>query len=148
MDTTTFVYTTYIAAAPEKVWKALTDPEFTKQFWFGREVKSDFKPGSPVTFTMPNGKVNISGKIIKCDPPSFMEWTFQDVSTASLEGEEATLVTYELEPTTTGEKAVWGTKLTITHVAKTEKLFGAISNGWTLIMAGLKTLLETGKPMM
>jgi uncharacterized protein YndB with AHSA1/START domain len=42
----TFVYVTYIAASPEKVWKALLDGEFTRQYW-GHENVSDWKPGSP-----------------------------------------------------------------------------------------------------
>ncbi len=151
MEQNTFVYTTYIAVAPEKVWEALTNGEFTKQYWYGREVKSDWKVGSEAIYTMPNGNVNIESKILKIDPPKYMEFTFQDVSTASLKGESPTIVTYELEEISsnmkTGAKANVGTKLTVTHYAKTENLFAAISGGWTMILSGLKTLLETGKPM-
>ena len=141
MEQNTFVYTTYIGVQPEKVWEALTNGEFTKQFWFGREVKSDWKQGSQVTYTMPDGKINIESKILKIDPPKFMEFTFRDVSTAALTDAPETIVTYQLEP------AKSGTKFTVTHQAKTESLFKAISGGWTMIMSGLKTLLETGKPL-
>ncbi|MBS1903565.1 MAG: SRPBCC family protein [Bacteroidetes bacterium] len=141
MEQNTFVYTTYIAVAPERVWEALTNGEFTKQFWFGREVKSDWKVGSEIVYSMPDGKANIVSKILKIDPPKYMEYTFLDVSTAALAGVPETIVTYELE------QKNGGTKLTVTHYAEVESLFNAVSNGWTMILSGLKTLLETGKPL-
>jgi uncharacterized protein YndB with AHSA1/START domain len=36
-----FVYTLFIESSPDKVWEALTNPEFTKQYWGGNEVSSD-----------------------------------------------------------------------------------------------------------
>ena len=46
MSNSKFVYALYIAATPEKVWKALLDGELTRQYW-GHENVSDWKPGSP-----------------------------------------------------------------------------------------------------
>ena len=46
MTTTEFVYVTYIAATPEKVWKALTDADISRKYW-GNSNVSDWKPGSP-----------------------------------------------------------------------------------------------------
>src|SRR5206468_2751774 len=40
-----FVYTTYITSTPQKVWDAITTPEFTRQYWGSANV-SDWKPGS------------------------------------------------------------------------------------------------------
>ena len=28
-----FIYVTYIKTTPEKLWDALTNPEFTRQYW-------------------------------------------------------------------------------------------------------------------
>ena len=42
-----FVYVTYIETTPEKLWEALTDSDFTERYWFGTEVRSDWKVGSP-----------------------------------------------------------------------------------------------------
>ena len=39
-----------IDAPPEKVWRALTDPEVIKKYMFGSEVKTDWNPGSPITW--------------------------------------------------------------------------------------------------
>lgn len=47
MSKPTFVYVTYIGSRPEKVWQALTDGEFTKQYWGNRRNASDWKVGSP-----------------------------------------------------------------------------------------------------
>jgi Activator of Hsp90 ATPase homolog 1-like protein len=38
-------YVTYIAAAPEKVWAALTSPDFTRQYFFGRAIEIDLRAG-------------------------------------------------------------------------------------------------------
>jgi uncharacterized protein YndB with AHSA1/START domain len=45
-----FVYVTYIATSPEALWRALTDGTFTRQYWFGTRVESDWRPGARVTF--------------------------------------------------------------------------------------------------
>ena len=39
-----------IDASPEEVWRALTDPEVIKKYMFGSEVKTDWQPGSPITW--------------------------------------------------------------------------------------------------
>src|SRR6266481_3302997 len=41
-----FVYVTYIRTTPEKLWKALTQPEFTRQFWCNTTQQSEWKPGA------------------------------------------------------------------------------------------------------
>ena len=41
-----FVYVTYIRTTPEKLWRALTEPEFQRQFWYGITQESDWKPGA------------------------------------------------------------------------------------------------------
>ncbi len=44
---TEFVYVTYISSTPQKVWDALTTPEFTSQYW-GKNIVSNWNP-------VPNG---------------------------------------------------------------------------------------------
>ena len=46
-DKPTFVYVTYIAAPPEKVWQALTEPDLTEKYWFGFRVRANGKAGIP-----------------------------------------------------------------------------------------------------
>src|SRR3954463_5479790 len=43
-----FVYTTYIKTTPERLWQALTDPAFTRRYWFGVSFETDWRPDSPM----------------------------------------------------------------------------------------------------
>ena len=45
MDKPRFIYVTYIATTPEKLWNALIDPETTTKYWTHVNV-SDWQPGS------------------------------------------------------------------------------------------------------
>ena len=65
----TFVYVTYIRTTPEKLWEALTDPKFTKQYWFGCIQKTDWKVGSPWQLQYDDGKVTDTGEVLEVDPP-------------------------------------------------------------------------------
>ena len=65
-----FVYVTYIKTTPEKLWEALTSREFTKLYWFGAHLESDWKPGSPWKIVFPDGRVADSGEIVECDRPN------------------------------------------------------------------------------
>ena len=47
MPRSTFVYVTYIQTTPEKLWSALTNAEFAKQYWFGCHCESEWTAGSP-----------------------------------------------------------------------------------------------------
>jgi uncharacterized protein YndB with AHSA1/START domain len=64
-----FVYVTYIATTPEKLWQALTDGAFTRQYWFGTSVKSDWSRGSRVIFRS-GGDVHDTGEVLDCVPIS------------------------------------------------------------------------------
>ena len=57
MDKPQFAYVTYINATPEKVWQALTTPEFTERYWSGRRVESDWRVGSPIRFMTHDGRL-------------------------------------------------------------------------------------------
>jgi uncharacterized protein YndB with AHSA1/START domain len=69
-----FVYVTYIETTPEKLWQALTSSEFTRQYWFGAEVRSDWKVGSPFALTL-DGAITDSGAILEADPPRRLSYS-------------------------------------------------------------------------
>jgi uncharacterized protein YndB with AHSA1/START domain len=50
-----FVYVSYIATTPEELWQALTDGEFTRRYWGGRRIQSDWNVGSPVKHLREDG---------------------------------------------------------------------------------------------
>ncbi|HTO22323.1 MAG TPA: SRPBCC domain-containing protein [Spirochaetia bacterium] len=126
-----------IASTPEKVWKALTSAEFTRKYWFGRNVESDWNVGSEVTITTPEGMVEVRGKVLEMEVNKRLSYTW-----GSGTGTEGTVVVFEI--TAMGPLV----KLLITHDIDLSSA-GAqqAANGWTFILCGLKTLLETGNPM-
>ena len=53
MARSTFVYVSYIRTTPEKLWSALTDGEFMKQYWFGMHCESTVDGGISVEAGVP-----------------------------------------------------------------------------------------------
>ena len=133
-----FVYTTYIETTAEKLWQALTDGDFTERYWFGHRVTSDWKPGSSYKFAM-QGTPNIEGKVLVSDPPRQLSYSWDSCSPEA-QRERTSRVTFDLEPR---GKIV---KLTVTHDELDERgvTLRNISGGWPMVLASLKSLLETG----
>ena len=69
MNKSTFVYVTFIRTTPEKLWSALTTPEFMKKYWYQMRCESDFKAGSTWKLIFEDGSVADSGEILESDPP-------------------------------------------------------------------------------
>ena len=144
MNNDKYVYATLIAATREDVWKGLTMAEFTRQYWHSTRVRSDWTVGSSIEFLVDgdNGdEVGCEGKILKCDYPSELSYSWQFPRNPDTRDEVPSRVTFFLEPV--GEH----TKLTVVHdrFADGSKMLGLVSDGWIHVIAGLKTLLETGK---
>jgi len=140
MGKSTFVYVTYIRTTPEKLWQALTDPEFMKQYWFGMHCESGWTTGSAWKLVSGEGKVFDSGEILEADPPRRLVIRWQHQSRPELKAEGDSTCTMELEPI---DSAV---RLSIVHAIGCEpsKLIEAVSGGWPKILSNLKSLLETG----
>jgi len=143
MSDSRFVYVTYIRTTPEKLWKALIDPEFTRKYWVETWQDSDWKPGSPWKIMMVDGRVADSGEIVEFDPPKKLALTWRNEFKPELRVEGYSRLTYELEPV--GESV----KLTLIHEMDKpdSKLIGAVSTGWPHILSSLKSLLETGESL-
>ena len=135
-----FVYVTYIRTTIDKLWEALTKPEFTRQYWFGIEQRSDWTKGASWQLVAQDGRVFDSGEIVEIEPKRrvVIAWHHQVYDEMRAEGPGQ--ATYELEPV--GEAV----KLTITHSGG-PKLIAGVSRGWPSILAGLKSLLETGRAL-
>jgi len=140
MARSTFLYATYIRTTPERLWSALTDPEFMKEYWFGMHCESDFAAGSPWRLESESGETWDAGEIVEADPPRRLVIRWEHRMRPELKAEGPSLCTMELVPT---GQAV---KLTITHSVEREgsKLIKAVSGGWPKILSNLKSLLETG----
>ncbi|MBD3886832.1 SRPBCC family protein [Phormidium tenue FACHB-886] len=139
MDKPQFVYVTYIATTPEQLWDALTSEDFTQQYWGGRRLQSDWQVGSPVKPIKEDGDSDWEGKVLEFDPPHRLSYTFQ--SPGSTEAQPSRVV-FDLQPN--GSTV----KLTLTHTDLDAKGFMAVSQGWSAILSSLKSLLETGEPLV
>ena len=140
MARSTFVYVTYIRTTPARLWSALTDPEFMKQYWFGMHCESEFTAGSSWKLVSDSGEVWDAGAIVEADPPRRLVIRWEHRMRPELRAEGASLCTMELEP------VAQAVRLTITHSIEREgsKLIEAVSGGWPQILSNLKSLLETG----
>jgi len=143
---TRHVFEVYIKTTPEKLWQALIDGSMTEKYYYGSRVESDWKNGSSYKYIGGDGTTLIDGTVIESDPQRRLVTTFNPHW--SLDEDNSVYpesrVTFEITPA--GEAC----KLTIVHdelVAgnpMTDGFFG----GWSEIISGLKTLLETGEPLV
>ena len=138
-----FVYVTYIRTTPERLWQALIDPAFTRQFWCATWQESEWRPGAAWRIMIPDGRVADSGEVVEFEPPRRLVLTWRNEFRPELREEGYSRLTYELEPV--GESV----KLTvIQQIARPgSKLIEALALGWPHILASLKSLLETGEPL-
>jgi uncharacterized protein YndB with AHSA1/START domain len=138
-----FVYVTFIRTTPEKLWEALLKPEFTRQYWFGVTLESEWMTGSPWKMVSPDGSVTDSGQVLEIERPKRLVLKWQNEFRPDLKAEGFSKCTMEIEPV---DGAV---KLTVVHEIdqSKSKVIEAVSGGWPKILANLKTLLETGEPL-
>jgi uncharacterized protein YndB with AHSA1/START domain len=139
-----FVYVTYIRTTPERLWSALTTPEFMRQYWFGMHINTDWKRGSPWRLAFQDGRTADEGKIVEIDPPKRLALEWRNEWKPEMKAEGNARCTMELEP------AGDAVKLTVTHTMPRpqSKLIEAVSGGWPRILSNLKSLLETGQVAM
>lgn len=141
MAKSTFIYTIYIRTSAERLWEALTSPEFTKQYWFGMQLQTDWKAGSAWRLLFPDGRLADTGEVLEVDPPRrlVLRWRNEWGPEMKAEGEATCIMS--LEP------ADGAVKLTITHEMERDHslLIEKVSGGWPRILSNLKSLLETGQ---
>ncbi len=144
MAKSTFAYVTYIRTTPEKLWAALTDEALIKQWWFGTRAESQWTAGSSWRMVYPDGHIPDTGEIAEAIPSRrlVIRWQHQYMPELKAEGESR--CTIELE---SGGPAV---KLSLTHTIEREpsKLIVALSAAWPMTISNLKSLLETGSPVL
>ncbi|HLN30672.1 MAG TPA: SRPBCC family protein [Gemmataceae bacterium] len=143
MPNSRFVYVTYIRTTPEKLWRALIDPEFTRQFWVGTWQESEWKPGASWRIMIPDGRVADSGEVLEIEPNKRLVLKWRNEFMPEMRAEGYSQLTYELERQGTS------VKLTVIHEMDKpgSKFIDAVSNGWPHLLASLKSLLETGESL-
>jgi uncharacterized protein YndB with AHSA1/START domain len=137
----------YIRAPAERVWTALTSEADTARFFFGRVIKSDWREGSPWTAYLPDGAgIDTIGVVLEADRPRRLvfTWHVQWIEEARALGES--VIAYEIEPA--GEDVVRLTVKEWLPPGAPRKFIEGGQQGWAIIMSSLKSLLETGEPII
>ena len=146
MSEATAQVSTTTAALPAEIWKALTTPEKLKQYFFGANVQSDWKVGSPIRMKgyYRGRSYEDRGEIIALEPNkrlSFSHWS--PLSGAPDTPENYHVVTFELSPhgadttvTLTQANLTGGvTASDIEHRADYEKNWRTVLDGLTKVLA-------------
>lgn len=134
----------FIRTTPEKLWQALTEGQFTSQYYFGTAVESTWQPGAPYHYRYPTGESMLEGEIVESNPPHKLVMTFRPTFTGGEEALRTSTVTFEIQQL--GPSC----SLTLTHYGLNPDagITQGIGSGWAQILSGLKTLLETGQPLL
>jgi uncharacterized protein YndB with AHSA1/START domain len=137
---TTQVYSVFILATPEQIWEAITKPEFTEKYFHGATVA--VRDGRRFTSI---GDLSWDEEVLEEDPPRRLVHRWVAGYSEELAAEDPSRVTWEIEPQEDGT-----TLLTVVHdqLDGAPKTAASVSGiGWMYVLSGMKTLLETGKPL-
>ena len=139
------IYVIYIAATPERVWQALTDPAFSTKYFFGFAVDVEPKTGGAFKLLYPDGRVHVIGEVADWSPPMRFSCTWLVEGMGEFGQLPECLVTYDIEPC--GEAV----RLTMTESHSwdvPDAILKGGQSGWPAILSNLKSVLETGKPLV
>jgi uncharacterized protein YndB with AHSA1/START domain len=161
---TTQVYRVWIKATPERIWEAITSPEWNARYGYAAPQFFDLQPGGSFHASANQGMKDygaangfevpdtiIDGEVIEAEAPRKLVQTWRMLMDGTTALEPFTTLTYEIEDSKTQPGVC---KLTVTHqlpgapvtaamVAGTDD--GGAGGGWAWILSDLKTLVETGK---
>jgi uncharacterized protein YndB with AHSA1/START domain len=138
------VYVTYIASTQEKVWQGLISPEFTRKYFWDRDIELEPKRGGAFVLRLPDGRVNVRGKVLECDPPRLLKVTWKVEWPEEFRKLPECLVSYEIA------QAGEAVRLTMTEAHSwnvPDTILSGGRMGWPAVLSSLKSLLETGKPL-
>jgi len=142
-DLTTQVYQAFIKAAPERVWQAIIEPDLTMRFFHGARITNT--PDRHVSFG-PDGSTWGDGPVLEWDPPRRLVHEWRSLYDPELATEEPSRVTWEIQPQDGGVCLV---TITHDHLEGAPRTAKSVSGpGWTFVLSGLKTLLETGTSLI
>lgn len=138
------VFAIFIRATPEQVWEAITSSEYTLKYYFSSAVESDLKPGSPIVHAI-DGEPAILGEVLEADPPTKLVCTFDARWDDDVRPDAPSTISWLIEPAGPGVS-----KVTVVHdgFAGETATSKQVGGGIPFILSGLKTLLETGEPLM
>lgn len=143
MTTPSHVYETFIAAPPEKVWEAIVDGSKTVQYYYGTRVESTWEVGSPIVYYGQDDAVVADGQILAFDEGKLLELTFHPRWDPEIEADGPCRMTWKVA-NANGVTQLTAEAWDVTPGSRTDTDFGG---GMSYIVSGLKTLVETGRPL-
>jgi len=140
------IHETFIVADPSEVWQAITKGTATAQYFYGTSVESDWIAGEPIRYLSTDGQESVvaDGRLITVDEPNQLAMTFHPRWDPELEAEGPVHMTWLIDRAGDGISRV---RVEYREMDPDGKIAEAFVPGIAYIMAGLKTLVETGKPM-
>lgn len=162
-STTVQVHRVYIKATPERIWDAITKPEWMERYGYGSGFEHEPRAGAPYRMLttedmrkfgaeqgFPVPEVAVDGEVVELDPPRRLVLTWRLAMDPTTAAEGFTRLTYEIEETKAGYA-----KLTVIHDLDGAPSLAAMTagdgdaqaggGGWPWVLSDLKSLLETGK---
>jgi uncharacterized protein YndB with AHSA1/START domain len=141
----TQVYSIFVRATPEKIWDAITKPEFTTKYFYCSAIESAYEVGAPyIGWSGDRSQKLVDGEIVEVDRPRRLVTTWRALYDPETASEPFSRVTWEIEQAGEGV-----TKLTVVHdeLESSPKTAESVAGGWSYVLSGLKTFVETGSPL-
>ena len=131
---------TVINAPVKKVWDALTKPEQIKEYFFGTDTTTDWKPGSPITFTgeWQGKKYQDKGTILDFKEPELIKYNYwSSMSGIEDKPENYVIVSYKVSGN--------DNNVTVTITQENipdEKMKAHSEENWKMVLGKLKEFVE------
>jgi len=154
----TQIYEIYIAATPQAIWDAITDPEWNARYGYRGAMLFELRPGgqfkalaTPQMRAMGLPEIIIDGEVIEADAPRKLVQTYRFLFSDEMKSEGFTRLSWEIAETQSGF-----CRLTVTHELGGAPIMAQLvaspfsemgTGGWGWILSDLKSVLETGAPM-
>ena len=144
-STASHVFTIFVSATPEQVWRAITESEFTSRYYFASTLESDWEPGSPYRYLI-EGNEAIVGEVLEADPPRRLGMTFDARWDDDVAPDPPSRISWEITDLSPGVVQLSVVHDELVAGSATERQVGH-PQGMSFVLSGLKTLLETGRPL-
>jgi uncharacterized protein YndB with AHSA1/START domain/DNA-binding transcriptional ArsR family regulator len=137
-------YDLYIRATPERVWEGITNGDITRRWFHGTRFTAELTAGARLELVGEDGSAVVEGEILEATPPMRLVHTWKANWGPEFANDRPSRVTWELTPM--GET----TLLRLIHddFDGETVTYQSISQGWAPILSSLKSLLETGEPLV
>lgn len=144
MDPIDHVYTIFIKAPPERVWRAITDGDDTIRYYYGTRVVSDWALGSSIRYDYEDGSLAADGEVLAIEPGRSVTMTFHPRWSPEIAAERPVRMTWSIEGADGGASRLTVTSALVPGSHADVEFRGGIE----YIVSGLKTLVETGAPLV